>query len=147
MGFYAGKGAGLKSPIICVNTVYHKTVMSATFAHEMGHHVFSQASGSRDNSVHLLSFTGFLDHLKDPSELAADVLVSIGIFPRAYLTGPRALTTGGSRLLPMDGVRHIAARYGLNLEEGLPPESRLQYLAGVIHYTKLRQAILEEYDL
>ena len=41
-------------------------------------------------------------------------------------------------------VLGTARRYGLDLE-GLPLQKRLQYQAGLVHFTKLRQALLDEY--
>ncbi len=37
-----------------------------------------------------------------------------------------------------------ARRYGLDFES-LPDRKKLQYQAGLIHFTRLRQALLDEY--
>ena len=39
-----------------------------------------------------------------------------------------------------------ARRYGLDFEK-LPVQKRLQYQAGLVHYTRLRQALLDEYGM
>jgi len=44
--------------------------------------------------------------------------------------------------------RHLKEAYGFDLYlEHVPAEQRLQYLGGIIHYAKLRWALLAEYDL
>jgi hypothetical protein len=42
---------------------------------------------------------------------------------------------------------HLRKVYGLDLMARIPPSRRLHYLAGMIHYAKLRWALLAEYDL
>jgi hypothetical protein len=42
---------------------------------------------------------------------------------------------------------HLEASYGFDFSIALPPVQNLQYLAGMIHYAKLRAALLEEYDI
>jgi len=152
MGFYVGKGAGMKRPLICVNTAHHRVAVSSAFAHEMGHHLVSQAFGREQETLHFLSLTGYREHIDCPEELAADVLVSVGIFPQSIAR--KQLTETGnvegrsektSHLIR--GVESISSRYGLDLRRGDRPENRLQYLAGVVHYTKLRRALFDEYDL
>jgi hypothetical protein len=43
-------------------------------------------------------------------------------------------------------VLGAARRYGLDFER-LPEQKKLQYQAGLIHFTRLRQSLLEEYGL
>ena len=156
MGFYLRKNPGLKKPIICVNTAHHQTAIGAAFAHEMGHHLTAEMFGARAEPQ-LLLYTGYAEHLEDPPELAADVLVSLGVFPEKVArlafgrssAGPEGGNTSmeGGHFELTQMLEYFAVRYGLRFDERIPISNRLQYLAGMIHYTKLRQAILEEYDL
>jgi hypothetical protein len=41
----------------------------------------------------------------------------------------------------------VANKYGFNGDPSLPQENRVQYLAGVLHYAKLRKALFDEFDL
>jgi hypothetical protein len=97
--------------------------------------------------------TGYEAHLNDPRELAADVLVSLGVYPRNIAS--KLFESERDRRIPnadenvkspsaAKAVLGTARRYGLDFES-LPERKRLQYQAGLIHFTRLRQALLEEY--
>jgi hypothetical protein len=155
MGFYIRKTPGVKRPMICVNTAHHGAVIGAAFAHEMGHHLTADWFGS-DNEPQFMLYTGYAQHLEEPSELAADILVSLGVFPFQVAqksfkrTGAtRAREYGGkgrdSRTCGM--LDYFAVKYGLNVDPRLGAGRGLQYLAGMLHYTKLREALMEEYDV
>ncbi len=154
LGFYLGSDSGLKKrPLICLNIAHHPAAVATAFLHEVGHHVTSKLFSSRDESIQLSRQVGYEAHLSDPRELAADVLVSLGVFPSdmaaQLFEGPPA-----RKISSMDGrnaspaavktVVSTARRYGLDLKS-LPLQQRLQYQAGLVHMTKLRQALLEEY--
>jgi len=154
-GFYLGKDSGLeKRPLICLNGAHHPAAVATAFLHEVGHHITAELFSSRDESVQLSRQTGYESHLNDPRELAADVLVSLGIYPRniaAKLFGaPR------DRRIPVreavksrpaaKAVREVARRYGLEFES-LPLQKRYQYQAALIHFSRLRESLLEEYGL
>ena len=51
-----------------------------------------------------------------------------------------------NRPTAVKAVLGTARRYGLDLES-LPDQKRLQYQAGLVHFTSLRQALLDEYGL
>src|SRR5277367_3661565 len=83
MGFYLGSDSGLENrPLICLNGAHHPAVVGTAFIHEVGHHVTANLFAARDESVQLSRQTGYEAHLSDPRELAADVLVSLAIYPR-----------------------------------------------------------------
>jgi hypothetical protein len=154
-GFYLGSDSGLDNrPLICLNGAHHPAAVATAFLHEVGHHVTARLFSSRDVTVRLSRQTGYDAHLTDPRELAADVLVSLGVYPRNMaerLFDPRSVrktsrsadqraeSQGASKL-----VVDTASRYGVDLLS-LPLQKRLQYQAGLIHFTKLRQALLDEY--
>jgi hypothetical protein len=43
--------------------------------------------------------------------------------------------------------RHIKKAYGFDLTEQIPATQMLHYLSGMIHFAKLRWALLAEYDI
>jgi hypothetical protein len=154
LGFYVQKSPGSKRPLICVNTAHHQAAMSAAFAHEMGHHLTSKMFAFRGEEPHLMGYVGYGDHLQDPPELAADILVSLGIFPqsvaRECFDKETSGLRGGAGKIPtgaMTAVTYIANKYGFNADPSLSRENRLQYLAGVLHYARLREALLHEFGV
>ncbi len=153
MGFYIEKNPTSKRPLICVNTAHHQAAISAAFAHEMGHHLTAKMFALRGDAPRLMGYTGYAEHLDQPSELAADILVSLGIFPRdiarQWFDEPRKtrVSDGGESSGISQAVAYIANRYGFNADHRLSAASRLQYLAGVLHYAKLRRALFREFGV
>jgi hypothetical protein len=155
LGFYLGRDSGLDNrPLICLNGAHHPAVVGTAFIHEAGHHVTAKLFSARDESVQLSRQTGYEAHLSDPRELAADLLVSLGIYPRNIAV--KLFESAPPRKMPssvdeptqsptaVKAVLGSARRYGLDLDN-LPLQQRLQYQAGLIHFTRLRQALLVEY--
>ena len=81
LGFYVRKIGASQLPLICVNTAHHPAAVGAAFSHEMGHHVIGRLFDSRKKHVQFLA-DAFAEHLNEPEELAADMLVSLGVFPK-----------------------------------------------------------------
>lgn len=154
MGFYLGKDSGLeKRPLICVNGAHHPAAVATAFLHEVGHHVTADLFSMRNDEVQLSRQVGYLSHLTAPRELAADVLVSLGLYPQKIAV--KMLGIGSARRSAAEpaqdspaakAVLRTARRYGLYLET-VSIQKRLQYQAGLIHFTRLRQTLLEEYGL
>ena len=103
--------------------------------------------------VQLSRQTGYEAHLNDPRELAADVLVSLGMYPRNMAsklfesTRDRRIPNADENVKSPSAEKAVlgtARRYGLDFES-LPVQKKLQYQAGLIHFTRLRQALLDEY--
>lgn len=157
MGFYVRKAPASKRPLICVNTAHHPAAMGAAFSHEMGHHVTAEIFGSHKEPARFLLYTGYAEHLEDPVELAADILVSVGVFPaktaRALLgtlgKGQQAEREDQASAKPSLAkvLNYFDRRYGLSFGARLSAQRKFQYLAGVIHYAQLRRALLDEYGL
>ena len=156
VGVYLKKTKGvLKRPVICINTAHHPAMVGAAFDHEMGHHLTSQIFDSRDEPAHFLTYTGYAAHLDAPAELAADLLVSLGGFPqelaRKLFEPHEAGSPAKGREAGASGfekaVKYVASRYGLNFKAEFSIEKKLQCLAALVHYIKLRQALLDEYDI
>ena len=155
LGFYVGKSPISKRPLICINTAHHRAAMSGAFAHEMGHHLTARMFGfHQDEEPHHMGYSGYGFHLDDPPELAADIFVSLGIFPQKVARQCFAQThsQSGANRVPsstgiVEAVAHVANKYGFNGDPSLPQENRVQYLAVVLHYAKLRKALFDEFDL
>jgi len=155
-GFYLGKDSGLeKRPLICLNGAHHPAAVATAFLHEVGHHVTAELFSTRNELIQLSRQTGYDAHLNNPRELAADVLVSLGVYPRNIAA--KLFEANRDRRIPRapEGVKSpptekavlgTAHRYGLDFGR-LPEQKRLQYQAGLIHFTRLRQALLDEYGL
>lgn len=156
-GFYVTRESGiLKHPLIYLNTAHHPLAVSTTFCHELGHHVSSELFGLTHEPVHFFFDADYAAHLEEPAELAADVMVSFAGYP-----GPTArkifeqpwdwgLVARAKNLTEaaLDEVRrHLKRVYGFDLMGRIPSSQRLHYLSGMIHYAKLRWALLAEYDL
>lgn len=156
LGFYARKVGPTKRPLICVNTAHHPAAIGAAFCHEMGHHLTARIFDSTSDQPQLLAYTAYEDHLDDPSELAADSLVSLGVFPQEiahYLFGGLDCRSAMGRrrqtALPMFAgvLSYFQTHYNLHFDATLSRDKKQQYLAATIHYAKLRRALLLEYDI
>lgn len=156
-GFYIEKKRRvLKRPLIYVNTAHHPGAVSSTFCHEIGHHLTSRLFRASQEGVHFFYDAAYADHLDDPIELAADLMVSLAgypgpvarkIFVRPWNWGLVAKVGRLSEEEFQSVRKHAEGRFELDFTAALPAHQRLNYLAGMIHYAKLRWALLAEYDL
>jgi hypothetical protein len=157
-GFYVTSAKGmLKRPLIYINTAHHPLAVSTTICHEVGHHLSAQMFGSEaDEPVHFFFDADYAGHLGDTGELAADAMVSFAGYPypiaKKIFETPwnwglvaRAKDLTEAALAEVRG--HVRRVYGFDLMERIPANQRLHYLSGMIHYAKLRWALLAEYDL
>jgi len=155
LGFYVKKIDRVRTrPLIFVNTAHHPAVVGVALDHEMGHHLTSQLFAA-DKQAQPLSQTGFEEHLAEPAELAADTLVSLGIFPAPVA---RTLFSEASRVASRSRsseladpaftklLEYIANRYGFRFNQLRGVNKRFQALAALVHYAKLRRALLDEYN-
>jgi hypothetical protein len=154
LGFYLTNADGLRErPLIFANTAHHPALVGLALDHEMGHHLTAPIFGSAEDTTHLLSLTAFEDHLTDPLELSADTLVSLGVFPapvaRSLFQGAKGAGAGiGLPNAIFDKVlEYITDRYGVRLELIHRAHEKVQALAALVHYTKLRRVLLAEYDV
>lgn len=157
MGFYVRKAPASGRPLICVNTAHHPVAVASGFSHEMGHHVTADIFGSYREPGRFLLYTAYAEHLDDPVELAADILVSLGAFPakiaRALFAGPeqsRRISRPDQNSAEAAYARvlnYLDLRYNLSFDGRFLAEKKLQYLAGALHYAQLRRALLTEYGL
>ena len=157
-GFYVTGSPGyLKRPLIFVNTAHPQLPAQTTFVHELGHHVASENLGLQAAAVNYFFDAEYSRHLSDRAELAADVTVSLAGYPanvarRIFATpwnwGLVARATNLTVAAFTEVRRHLKKSYRFDLQlKQIPEDQRLRYLAGMIHYAKLRWALLAEYDL
>ena len=145
LGFYLGGDSGLDNsrPLICLNGAHHPAAIATAFLHEVGHHVTAKLFSNRDESVQLSRQTGYEAHLVDPRELAADILVSLGMYPRnmaaqLFATGVPSkeqyvvfmLFTGSLRIawarVQAPIARQVQAEVLYNLDTAIPKQEILQ---------------------
>jgi hypothetical protein len=82
-GFYVKtSGSALSRPLIYVNTAHPRLVVGASFCHEVGHHLFGRRFGDSGTAEPLLLSGQFSERAGDRVELAADILVSLGGYPK-----------------------------------------------------------------
>jgi hypothetical protein len=157
-GFYVtGVQGMLKRPLIYINTAHHPLAVSTTFCHEVGHHLGAQMfDPAADVPVHFFFDADYAGHLGDPGELAADAMVSFAgypypiakkIFETPWNWGLVSRAKDLTEAALAEVRRHVRRVYGFDLMERIPANQRLHYLSGMIHYAKLRWALLAEYDL
>ena len=156
-GFYMDKAPKvLKHPLIYLNTAHDRGAVSMTFMHEMGHHVTVKVTGRASDGVHYFFNAAHRSHLGEPVELAADVIASLAAYPepiaRIIFTTPWdwGLVARADRLPDQAFAqirKHVRGLTGFDFGASLPPGQTLNYLTGMIHYAKLRWALLAEYEL
>jgi hypothetical protein len=156
-GFYVDKGRQvLKHPLIYLNTAHHPGAVSATFMHEMGHHVTAKVTHQAGDGVHYFFNAAHHTHLGEPQELAADVVVSLAAYPEPLARRLFAQPwdwglVGRAGMLPDQAFarirEHVRQSCGIDFKASLPLGQSFNYLTGMIHYAKLRWALLAEYEL
>ena len=157
-GFYVdARELGATRPLIYLNTAHHPAVVALTWLHEMGHHLNREVLKSSHAGMHFLIDAGYGDHLKDPVELGADVIVVVGAFPvrdaaRLAMTPDDLKRMAGSGPFDTPDVERIFAyvqeRVG---NDGLSHAQRIRarklYSPEAVHFTKLRCALLAAYGI
>lgn len=150
LGFYIRESPQSKRPLIWVNSSKHHAVSSAAFTHEMGHHVSAEIFGDRAVEPELFLYTGYANHLRETREIAADMFVSVGCLPRPVMVKFLAhwnRARKSKRRIVMEALRYFNDRYQVRFDGSLSPADELQCLTGILHYIKLRRAILLEFDI
>jgi hypothetical protein len=166
-GFYVDS-ENLKQPLICVNSAHHPLAVNSAFWHEVGHHLTAGLSprqremgqeltarllhGKEEEFPGLSFGSDYHEHLNDPMELAADMLVSLVAYSRCVakqLFGP-LLQRGTAENIHevLSAARaHLDSVWGFTFDKQIGAAENLHYLAGMIHFAKLRLALLAEYDI
>ena len=153
-GFYIPQGVTLDdTPTIYLNTDYHPVAVAATAYHELGHHIIETkiARGPRSSAATVSFANDYASHLRDPYELLADAVISLGAYPapRAKeLFQSSAMNANREEVsMVFNAAGHLKAHWNFDFKNNLPTEQNLHYLAGLIHFAKIRHAILTEFGL
>lgn len=151
-GFYAGRGEKLKTPLIWINSEQHPVALAASFWHEVGHHL-SAGFVDRPAPPAICSFEAeYAEHLDDPLEILADLLVCLSAYPRHLARVIFAKVPSEDRNLEADAI--LAAtralmkeKTGFDFTPERSPNVNLGYLSGMLHFGKLRVALLRAYEI
>ena len=155
-GFFVdSQGTDLSRPLIYLNTAQQPAAVSATFCHEVGHFLTTKITKTGDSPVNFFFSSSYSSHLNDRSELIADATVSLASYPHPLARGIFS-KPGWALLAKADKLddaalgkafAHVRGQTGFEFKTSLPAGQNLNYLAGLIHYAKLRSAILAAYNL
>jgi hypothetical protein len=141
-----------KGGLIYLNTAHHPAAVGATFCHEIGHHLaLNFLHHADDRPVHYFFDAAYSSHLDDPVELTADVLVSLAAYPKSAarkmfnkeIAAPQEVS--GRNLVKL--LDYLKTGWGIDFQGPRQPRHHLIYLAGMVHYAKLRRALLTEYRI
>lgn len=150
-GFYVRADVTSSDPMVYVNTARDPVGVAAAFWHEVGHHLTHQILGESVEGPLYLSFTAdYAAHLKSLDELSADIVMTLGCYPRH--AAQRVFARKSSRnprtdrliLSAREYVRRVA---GLEFDDSNSVQENIYRLAGMIHLAKLRAALLSEYGI
>jgi hypothetical protein len=141
-----------KGGLIYLNTAHHPAAVGATFCHEIGHHLalgVLRHVGNRP--AHFFFDAAYSSHLDDPVELTADVLVSLAAYPKS--AARQMLGNEVAAIPDLSGrnldrlLDYLKTGWGIDFGGPRQPRHHLIYLAGMVHYAKLRRALLTEYQI
>lgn len=150
-GFYVDDRSISKGPLICVNTANHPVAVASAFWHEMGHHLTNRTFDVSRPAQ--LSFSpSFEDHLENPLEIAADMVSVLAAYPKPaarQLFGGFVKTgeTPDIDALVSRARAHLSTVAGYDFQMGVPATENLHYLAGMMHFIRLRWVLFSEYDI
>jgi hypothetical protein len=150
-GFYCRPGEA--PALIWVNLHHVLTAVAASFAHELGHWFWDDLHGAAPAAPLAFYNGGFADHLDDPRELFADCFTTIAAYPhdlaerffsrRGWPRLPALRRHGEATVAEVYG--YLRREYGADLETsgGLSVPTRLYYVTSMIHFARLRAALLQ----
>ncbi len=135
--------------VIFLNTAHHPAAVAATLGHELGHYLYGFMVDETGPMTAFMEGT-FTSHLREEHELFADSVVSLSAYT------PDLIRTIGrmDRLEPkrtneyFNRIRKtyetMGSRFKLDLsQDGIAAPWRVCYLTSMIHFFKLRCALLE----
>jgi len=149
-GFFCRANVGAKSKfVIFLNTAHHPGAVVATFGHEIGHFIYGSLVGERAPMAAFLEGT-FSNHLKEEDELFADSLVALCCYSRGLIKeigSLRQIVPGNAEEL-FARIRKAYGLVGTRFELDLTQRKmgnvwRVRYLTSMVHFFKLRCALLE----
>ncbi len=149
-GFFCRAHLGGRAKfVIFLNTAHHPGAVAATFGHELGHYLYGSLVGESSPMTAFMEGT-FAAHLNEEHELFADALVALAAYSTdqiRQITGTDQLQPGGcDKLLSRvhKAYEAIGPRLKLDLrQEHISAPWRVCYLTSMIHFFKLRCALLD----
>jgi len=149
-GFFCRADVGAKSKfVIFLNTAHHPAAVAATLGHELGHYMYGKMVGETGPMTAFMEAT-FTSHLREEHELFADSVVALSAYT------PELVQTIGrmDRLEPgrtdmsfkriQKTYEAMSTRFKVDLsQEKITAPWRVCYLTSMIHFFKLRCALLE----
>jgi hypothetical protein len=133
--------------VIYLNTAHAAGAIEATLAHEIGHYLFSAMHLGYCKALNTMTPT-FAAHMDAESEMFCDSVVALmafADFTDAFKVGLNGVI-GIDQILPhiADLQNALAPEYRIDLlSTTFSCELRLKYLSSLVHYWKLRFALLE----
>ncbi|HLH75604.1 MAG TPA: hypothetical protein VKV28_02240 [Candidatus Binataceae bacterium] len=155
-GFYVDcVDTHLKKPIVFLNLAHHPVAVGTTFAHELGHHVSSELLRPSRTALRPYFHVDCVSHLEEPCELLADIAAALCGYPHPVASmlfgsarGRHAASTKGFSRAAFQRVRaYVKKQYGFDFDQSGTVFQSLQYLCGMIHYAKLREALFGEFGV
>jgi hypothetical protein len=150
-GFYIDDRSISKSPLICVNTANHPVAVASAFWHEMGHHLIDHAFDV-SHPTQLSFSSSYEDHLGNPMEIAADMVSVLAAYPKPAAQQLFGGFVNTGRTPDIDALvskarTHLRTVAGYDFQLGVPATENLHYLAGMIHFVRLRWVLFSEYEI
>jgi len=148
-----------RGPLIWLNVAHLPGAVAASFGHELGHWFRERMLGPGESAPTRAFFNSdFAEHLRRPDELFADLFPVISAYPTAIAERVFPTGTWRQRLRKAAGLdratlarlrAHLGSNYGFDIEQRLDwePPRRLYYITSMLHFARLRWALLEEFDL
>jgi len=144
------KVQGRRKFVIFLNTAHEPGAVAATIGHELGHYVYNsiQGGGSAEPAAMGSVFT---EHLSHEQELFSDAVVAMSAYSYPtirQIVGPGEAGSCGADSKFFDRMRDAFAtidpQYHIDLgRNGLTPAWRIRYMTLMIHFFKLRCALID----
>jgi hypothetical protein len=150
-GFYVDDRSISRGPLICVNTANHPVAVASAFWHEMGHHLTSRTFDV-SHPTQLSFSSSYEDHLENPLEIAADIVSALAAYPKPaarQLFGGfvKAGKTPDVEALLSKARAHLRSVARFDIPLSVPAAENLHYLAGMIHFIRLRWILFSKYEI
>jgi hypothetical protein len=150
-GFYSDDSDVSRGPVICVNTANHPVAVASAFWHEVGHHLTNRTFDV-SHPVRLSFSSSYEDHLGNPLEIAADMVPALAAYPKPavqHLFGEFVKTGKAPDIddLVSRAKAHLRSVAGFDFQVSVPATENLHYLAGMMHFIRLRWILFSEYEI
>jgi hypothetical protein len=149
-GFYLSADTNRRKPMVYVNTAREPIGIAAAFWHELGHHLTHDILGAGKETLFLSFSADYASHLKSIDELAADIVMTLGCYPKQAaqrVFGSRSSKGTSADSMIMSARQYVHSVTGLDFDRSTAAQENVYRLAGMIHLAKLREALLSEYGI